>query len=113
MANTFKIKTKADIPTTSTTLYTVPASTTSIVLGMVLTNKAASKIKASVYLESSTSDNETNENVTLLHDVPVPQNSALEVFQGQKLVLQTTDVLKVKCDTASSLDFLLSILELT
>ena len=110
MANTFKIKTKADIPTTSTTLYTVPASTTSIVL---LTNKAASNIKASVYLESSTSDNETNENVTLLHDVPVPQNSALEVFQGQKLVLQTTDVLKVKCDTASSLDFLLSILELT
>ena len=116
MANTFKVKTNAAMPAsagTALTLYTVPSSTTTVVVGLTLCNVHTTAVTATVKIESDNSDTETNENVTLLHDVPVPQNSALEVFQCQKLVLQTTDVLKVKCDTASSLDFLLSILELT
>lgn len=114
MANIFKIKTKANLPSTSnTTIYTVPASTTAIVLGMVLTNKANNTIKGTVYLDTDTTDNETNETVELLHEVTIPQNSTLEVFQGQKLVLQTTDVISAKCDSNTSLDFALSILELT
>ena len=38
MANTFKLKTKAGV-TTLATVYTVPSSTTAIVLGMMIGNK--------------------------------------------------------------------------
>jgi hypothetical protein len=71
MANTFKVKTKAGIGTSITTVYTVPSSTTTIVLG------------------------------------------SLETLGGGKLVLQTTDILRVTSDTASSLDVALSIMEIT
>jgi|DEB0MinimDraft_6_1074348.scaffolds.fasta_scaffold181061_2 hypothetical protein len=114
MANVFKVKTKSDLPSNANTnIYTVPASTTSIVLGMILSNKSTATIKATVYLETDTIDSETNETVALMNEVAIPQNSSLEVFQGQKLVLQTTDIIKAKCDSNTSLDFALSILEMT
>ena len=42
----------------------------------------------------------------------MPQNSTLEMFAGQKLVLQQTDAIKVLSSTASALDVTLSILEM-
>tara|TARA_B100000287_G_scaffold370825_1_gene368481 strand:+ start:213 stop:557 length:345 start_codon:yes stop_codon:yes gene_type:complete len=111
MANVFKLKTKADILTSAETLYTAQANKTAVVLGLVLANKGTATVKATVTLESNTSDTETNENVTLLHEVSLPVNSTLEFFSGQKLILQATDVMKVKSDTASSLDVTLSIME--
>ena len=36
MANTFKVKTKAGVGTSITTVYTVPSSTTTIVLGLIV-----------------------------------------------------------------------------
>lgn len=56
---------------------------------------------------------EVNEPVTLLHEVSVPSNATLELFQGQKLVLKYNDRIVVKCDTADALDFSLSMLEIT
>ena len=111
MANVFKLKTKNAILTSEETLYTAQASKTAVVLGLVLANKGTATVKATVTLESDTSDTETNENVTLLHEVSLPINSTLEFFSGQKLILQATDVMKVKSDTASSLDVALSIME--
>ena len=50
MANTFKLKTKAGV-TTLATVYTVPSSTTAIVLGCIIGNTTSNSI--SLQLENS------------------------------------------------------------
>ena len=114
MANTFKLKTKASITNeTLNTIFTVPGSTTSIVLGLNLCNKSGSQITANVQLVSDTSDTETNQSVLLLDEVAIPNSSTLEVLGGQKVVLQATDVLKVQASANTALDVALSIMEIT
>ena len=114
MANTFKVKTKASVSNSSlATVYTVPSSTTTVILGLTLANKTTSAITADVQLSSDTSDTETNADVFLLKGVSVPGSSSLEVFGGQKIVIQTTDIIKAQASVASSLDVALSIMEIT
>ena len=100
MANTFKVKTKAGIGTSITTVYTVPSTTTAIVLGLIVGNVTGSAVNATVHVESDTA-------------APIPAGGSLETLGGGKLVLQTTDVLRVTSDTASSLDVSLSIMEIS
>ena len=116
MANTFKIKTNDAMPTsagTPLTLYTVPGSTTAIVLGLMLCNVHTSQVTVDVHIESDTSDTETNANVHAIKDAPIPVGSTLEVMSGNKVVLQATDVLKIDCDVAAKIDATLSVMEIT
>ena len=116
MANTFKIKTNDAMPTsagTPLTLYTVPSSTTTVVLGLMLCNVDTSQRLVDVHIESDTSDTETNANVHAIKDAPIPAGSTLEVMAGNKVVLQATDVLKIDCDAAAKIDATLSIMEIT
>lgn len=109
MANAFKLKTfdgSSTAANTAMTVYTVPASTTTIVLGLTLSNITGQTIYASVVIENADGDN-----VNFLKNVPIPTGSAIEVMAGNKIVLETTDVLKVQSDTANSLDTSLSIME--
>jgi hypothetical protein len=110
MANTFKLKTKAGV-TTLATVYTVPASTTSIVLGLVIGNTTGSAITSTITVSSDTSDTETNADVELLTTGAIPANSSVDVLSGSKLVLQTTDLLKVY--GTGAVDVALSIMEIT
>ena len=68
---------------------------------------------ADVQLVSDTSDTETNETVLLVKDIPIPAGSSVELLAGNKVVLQTTDVLKVDCSVAAKIDATLSIMEIT
>ena len=116
MANTVKIKTNDAMPTsagTPLTLYTVPSSTTTIGLGLMLCNVDTSQRLVDVHIESNTSDNESNSNVHAIKDAPIPAGSTLEVMAGNKVVLQATDVLKIDCDVAAKIDATLSIMEIT
>ena len=116
MANTFKVKTNDAMPTiagTFLTLYTVPSSTTTVILGLMLCNVHTSQVTASVKLESDTSDTETNSNVLLVKDIPIPVGSTVELLSGNKVVMQTTDVLKIDCSVAAKIDAALSIMEIT
>ena len=116
MANTFKSKTNDAMATsagTPLTLYTVPSSTTTIVLGLMLCNVDTSQRLVDVHIESNTSDNESNANVHAIKDAPIPAGSTLEVMAGNKVVLQETDVLKIDCDVAAKIDATLSIMEIT
>tara|TARA_R100000734_G_C3298035_1_gene89009 strand:+ start:760 stop:1107 length:348 start_codon:yes stop_codon:yes gene_type:complete len=115
MANTFKVKTNQQMPNTSSaeTLYTVPNSTTTIVIGLLLCNIHTTAVTVDVELESSTSDTETNTNVSLAKTVSIPSGSTLELLTGGKVVLQATDVLKVNCSVQAKIDATLSILEIT
>ena len=116
MANTFKVKTNANMPAsagTPLTLYTCPGSTTTIVLGLLLCNNDTSQRTVDVKIESDTNDTETNETVFITKDTPVPATSSLEIMAGNKIVLQATDVLKVDSDVAGKIDATLSIMEIT
>ena len=116
MANTFKLVTNDAMPSSAGTplaLYTVPGSTTTVVLGLRLANVDGSTRTATVQLVSDTSDTETNETVKLVDDAPIPAGSSIEIMGGAKVVLQTTDILKIDCDTAAKIDATLSIMEIT
>ena len=116
MANTFKLKSNANMPAsagTPLTLYTCPGSTTTIVLGLLLCNNDTSQRTVDVKIESDTNDTETNETVFITKDTPVPAKSSLEILAGNKIVLQATDVVKIDSDVAGKIDATLSIMEIT
>lgn len=117
MANTFKVKTDAAAPAsagTFDTVYTVPSSTTSIVLGLMVCNVKTSQVTASVRLNTNTVDSPlTNQTVLLVKDVPIPVGSSVELLAGNKVVMQTTDFLEIDCDTTAGVDVTLSIMEIT
>jgi len=102
MANTFKNYTSASVGTGATTVYTVPASTTSIMMGCNLANRTGSQIAVDVQVAG----------VYLVKGAPIPANSALSVLDG-KIILEAADTVVVTSDTASSTDVILSVLEQT
>jgi len=108
MANVFKLRTKANVGVTTTAVYTVPAATTTTVIGITLANTSGSSINVGVGVSRVSADS-----VRLLKDAPIPQGSTLEFMQGNKIVLEATDTITVVSDTASSLDASITILELT
>ena len=121
MANTFKVFTIADVAVDSgsfSTLYTAGSGVTAVVLGLNICNKDAAEQDVTVKLTSNTgnrtgNNDAANVNVTLLNEVVIPADSTLEVFAGQKIVVETTDVITIGAKTASKLDATLSVMEIT
>jgi hypothetical protein len=115
MANTFKLVTKAGV-TTEDVIYTVAALTTTVVLGVMLSNTTTSQVTATVTLSSDTANraganNEANQDVELITNAPIPAGSSLELLAGNKINMETTDVLKLTASGAT--DIALSIMEIT
>ncbi len=115
MANTFKTVTKAGV-TTEDVIYTVASSTTTVVLGVMVGNTTSSQITATVTLSSDTSNraganDEANQDVELVTNAPIPVGGTLELLSGNKIVMETTDVLKLTASGAA--DIAVSIMEIT
>ena len=115
MANTFKTITKANV-TSADIIYTVAASTTTVLLGILLGNTTGSAITATVSLDSDTAgragnNDEANQTVELITGTSIPANSSLELLTGNKVVMEATDNLQVTC--SASTDVVLSIMEIT
>jgi len=86
----------------------VGASTEVTVIGLDLANTTASQILVDVTLNDGTND------TYLIKQAPIPSGGSLVVVGGdQKVVLETNDSIKVKSDTATSVDAVMSILEIT
>lgn len=100
MANTFKNYTSSSVGTSAVTTYTVPASTTSVMIGCNVSNTTTSQIAVDVQIAG----------VYLVKGAPIPANSALSVLDG-KIILETTDTVVVTSDTATSADVIVSVLE--
>ena len=119
MANTFIVVSNATMPSSSGTpdaMYTTPSSTTTVVLGLILANVHTAQVTASVKLVSDTSGGgrtATNGTTFLLKDAPIPVGSSLEILSGNKVVLETTDILQVDCSVADKVSATLSIMEIT
>ena len=108
MANTFKLKTKANVGTATSDVYVVPSATTTVVIGVTLANTSGSSITVGVGVTRASSDD-----VKLMKNVPIPQGSSFEFMAGNKVVLETTDTLTAVSDVNNSLDVALTIMEIT
>ena len=113
MANTFKQATKSGLVTTvisntGTNILTAGGSSTLILLSALVANKTSSSANVDVYLVPSSGDS-----VYFLKSVPVPAGSSLELISGSKIILESGDVLRARCDTASAADLTVSFLDQT
>ena len=78
-------------------------------IGITLANTSGSGVNVGVGITRAG----TTEDVKLLKNAPIPQGSSLEFMGGNKVVLETTDTITAKSDTAGSLDVALTIMEIT
>lgn len=111
MANTFTRKLARQVGTSPSQVgsYTVPAATTTVVVGLSVTNTTGGAITVDVYIQ----DNAAN-NTYLANNAPVSSGSSLVVSGGdQKIVLITGDKIYVQSSAASSADVVMSIMEIT
>jgi hypothetical protein len=121
MANTFKVVNFAAEPASAGTpyvMYTAASSTTTVVLGLILSNIHTSQVTATVRLVSDTANravtnNTANGTSIIVQDAPIPASSALELMSGNKVVLETTDQITIDCSVADKLSGTLSIMEIT
>jgi hypothetical protein len=121
MANTFKVVTFAAEPNSAGspyTIYTVPGSTTTVVIGLILTNIHTTAVTAEVELVSDTgnrggANDVANGTSFLVKDVTIPAGTSLELLSGGKVVLEASDEIKIDCSVADKLSGTLSIMEIT
>ena len=121
MANTFKTISFAAEPAsagTPYTMYTVASSTTTVIVGLILTNIHTTSVTVEVELVSDTANRNGANNVAngtafLVKDVTIPAGSSLELLTGGKVVMETTDVLKIDCSVADKVSGTLSVMEIT
>lgn len=113
MANTFKIDTKSSLVTdavsnTTTNVLSAGATATLIVLSVLVSNKTSSSANVDVYLVTNTGDD-----VYLIRNAPVPAGSSLELISGNKVIMESSDVLRARSDSSTALDMAVSYLEQT
>ena len=110
MANTFKLKTRLGSNVAANaeqTVYTVPGSTTSIIIGLTVANLTSNSVTVDVKINRASLND-----VSIGVNLPIPSGGSLDALAG-KVVLETTDVITVTCDTLNGIDTALSVMEIT
>lgn len=108
MANTFNNAKIVGLGTTATILYTVPVGTTTTIIGMTLANKIATGVRVDVEIISGV------DIINISKGMAVPTNETYVPVGGvQKLVLKAGEQIRVKSDTAASIDVFASMLEIS
>jgi hypothetical protein len=108
MANTFKNNFQQNIGQTVQTVYTAGSGIQATVIGMSVANVIGSDVRANVIVNSSGTDYYLVKNATI-----EPGSALIPVGGDQKLVLEASDFLRVQSDTATSLDVIVSVLEIS
>jgi len=88
-----------------TTAYT-STSTKSILVGGTFANNTTSSVNLTV----NVFDNSASTEVGLAANIPVPNGSSFVLSDTGKTVLESSDEIRVYCDTANAIDATLSIL---
>jgi hypothetical protein len=110
MANTFK-NAYLDVTSSAQDLYTAPASTTSIVLTLRVTNVDGTN---SDDVTVEVVDSDTTTKAFIASTMAVPADSSLEIAGTSKIVLEAGDKIQVTGAAASGdLEVFASILEIT
>ena len=113
MANTFKVDTKASVTTQVIThadaiIVTAGGSATLVLLSVLVSNKSGTSADVDVFLVTNSGDD-----VYLVKSAPVPSGSSLELISGSKVIMESSDILRIRTPTASALDASVSYLEQT
>ena len=116
MAYVFKVITRDTMSATANTdeiLYTDQGSKTLVILGMLIANVHTSQVTATVKLTSTTTQTSQTQNTTthLVKDVPIPVGSTFELLQGNKIVANAGDIIKVACSVADKVSVTMSYME--
>jgi len=88
-----------------TTAYT-STSTKSILVGGTFANNTTSSVNLTV----NVFDNSASTEVGLAANIPVPNGSSFVISDTGKTVLESSDEIRIYCDTANAIDATLSIL---
>jgi len=97
-----------DVGTSAATVVTVGGSTQTTVIGMSCANTTTSPVTVDAYITRSAV------NYYLVEGATVPVGGSLVIVGGdQKVVLIASDALKVVSSTASSVDVVTSVLNIT
>lgn len=108
MANTFKSFGSAAIGTGDTNVYTVPALTQAVLIGVTVANIISATVNISVKITKASGT------YFIVKLAPVPVGGSIEVIgDGSKFVAEAADIIKVVSDTAASIDATVSCLEIT
>lgn len=106
-SNAFRSKTLSAVGTSYLDVYTVPANTSTVLIGLNLACVATSSITADVFINKSAGDD-----VYLIKNIPIPTGASFEVLSGQKITLEVGDKVQVRCDTAGGMDVIMSFLDI-
>ena len=108
MANTFTSYLNKDVGTSAATVVTVGAGTQTTLIGFSAANTTSSPVTVDAYITRSAV------NYYLIKGATVPVGSSLVVVGGdQKVVMITSDALKVVTSAAASADVVTSVLNIT
>ena len=129
MANTLKVITASASDTdgsgadlaadTDHNLYSVSGTVSAaIIVGFHVCNILTNTIKITVTISSDTANASAfgggnNRDSFLVKNVPIPEGSTIELLSGNKIFLQTTDIVKIQSDTAASFNCVFSFVEQT
>jgi hypothetical protein len=107
MSNTFKSVGAKNVVTSGNTIYTVPAATQTVGVGLVISNTGGTPIAANVAVTRSAV------NYYIVNSATIPVGGSLVVAGvDQKLVLQASDSVLVTASANNSADVWLSVLEI-
>lgn len=106
MANNFKNALSKNVSSSLVSVYTPPASQTSILIEVDISNSnVTNAITVDAVVTRSGID------YFIVRSAPVPVGGSLQVVNGQKIVLEDTDSLRVRSSIANSADVIASVLE--
>lgn len=110
MANTFYRKLSRNVGTSITAIgsYTVPSGATAVIVGLTVCNTSGATVAVDITVNDGTHD------YYIVKAAPISAGGALVPIGGeQKIILAEADSVKIKSDAATSLDAVLSIMEIT
>jgi hypothetical protein len=112
MATFFRNKLESEIGTSEVEVISVPLNSRVTIIGMSLTNLTDDVVKATIRIENTT-ESSPNDSAYYIKDVMVPANQSLRVINGgEKLILADNMNVHVQSNTADSLDFIASYVEI-
>lgn len=103
----FKNAIKPNIGNTWVEVYKAPVGMTSYIIECDVACVGDTGVQISVRIKAANGDV-----AHVVKAAPVPVGSAIQVIDGQKIVLQPEDALEIKCETASNVvDAIVSLVE--
>jgi hypothetical protein len=109
MATLFKNKIRSALGTSETTVLATSSNANTTVIGLSLTNLSAGVILASIRIEDTVASTQAY----FIKEIIVPPNQSLRVINGgERLVLGPSTNVKVSCNVDSSMDMVLSYVEI-